>query len=78
MIEQDLKSHGNDDVELVIIPEADHSLQEIAESEDQRLKERMSLESFRRPYWEEYLLPSHPISIGDFKKVCRWADINRP
>jgi dipeptidyl aminopeptidase/acylaminoacyl peptidase len=54
MIEQDLKSHGNDDVELVIIPEADHSFQEIAESEDQKLKERMSLESFRRPYREEY------------------------
>jgi len=56
MVEEDLKRHGNDDVELAIIPEADHSFQEIAESEDQRLKERMSLESFRRPYREEYFV----------------------
>jgi dipeptidyl aminopeptidase/acylaminoacyl peptidase len=54
MIERVLRDHGNDDLELAIIPEADHSFQEIAESEDQRLKERMSLESFRRPYREEY------------------------
>ncbi len=38
MIELELKKHGNDDVELAIIPEADHSFQEIAESEDQRLR----------------------------------------
>ena len=43
MIEEDLRKHGNDDVELAIIPEADHSFQEIAESEDQRLREGMSL-----------------------------------
>lgn len=54
MIELELKKHGNSDVELAIIPEADHSFQEIAESEDLRLRERMYLESFRRPYREEY------------------------
>lgn len=54
MIEEDLKRHGNEDVELVIIPETDHSFQEVAETLDLRLRERMSLESFRRPYREEY------------------------
>lgn len=56
MIERDLKEHGNDNVELIIIPDADHSFQQIAESYDQRLRERMSLESFRRPYREEYFM----------------------
>ena len=65
MIEKDLRKHGNDDVELAIIPEADHSFQEIAESEDQRLRERMSLESFRRPYREEYF-----VALASFLK--RW------
>jgi len=54
MIKEDLNRHGNYDVELATIPEADHSFQEIAESEDLRLRERMSFESFRRPYREEY------------------------
>lgn len=54
MIEQELKRHGSVDVELAIILEADHSFQEIAKSENKRLKERMSLESFRQPYREEY------------------------
>ncbi len=56
MIERDLKEHGNKNVELVIIPNADHSFQQVAESEELMLKERMSLESFRRPYREEYFL----------------------
>lgn len=56
MIEQDLKEHGNKNVELVIIPDADHSFQQIAEPAELRLKERISLESFRRPYREEYFL----------------------
>lgn len=56
MIERDLKDHGNNNVELVLIPDADHSFQQIAESYDLRLRERMSLESFRRPYREEYFM----------------------
>lgn len=39
---------------LVIIPGADHSFQEIAEDEDLRFRERMSLESCKRPYCSAY------------------------
>lgn len=56
MIERDLKQHGNENVELIIIPDADHSFQQIAESDDLRLRERMSLDSFLRPYREEYFV----------------------
>lgn len=56
MIERDLKKHGNENVELAIIPDADHSFQQIAESYDLTLRERMSLESFRRPYREDYFM----------------------
>jgi dipeptidyl aminopeptidase/acylaminoacyl peptidase len=51
---EDLKSRGNDQVELKIIPGVDHSFQLAAEDEDLRLRERMSLESFRRPYSDLY------------------------
>jgi len=54
MIEKELRRNGNNDVELVIIPNSDHSFQEVAEDRDTRLRERMSLESFRRPYKQEY------------------------
>ncbi len=53
MIERELRANGVD-VELVIIPNADHSFQEVAEDEETRLRERMSLESFKRPYRREY------------------------
>lgn len=54
-IEKELRVNGNNNVELVIIPGVDHSFQISAEDEDTRLKERMSLESFKRPILEEYL-----------------------
>lgn len=53
MIERELRSRGVP-VELVIIPGADHSFQNVPEKEEERLKERMSLECFKRPYNEEY------------------------
>jgi len=54
MVEKELVAHGNEDVERVIIQAADHSFQAVPKDEDLRLRERMSLESFRRPYKEEY------------------------
>ena len=54
MIEKELRSSGNNDVEMVVIPDADHSFQEVAENEGTRLRERMSLESFKRPYKREF------------------------
>ncbi|WP_440955656.1 alpha/beta hydrolase family protein [Methanosarcina sp. Mfa9] len=42
------------DVELAILPGADHSFQEVPADEDERLRERMSLECLRRPYRQEY------------------------
>lgn len=53
-IERELRAWGNNDVELVIIQDADHSFQQIATSENARLRERMSLESFKNPYKDEY------------------------
>jgi len=54
LIEKELKKWGNRDVELKIISKADHSFQEVAEEEEIRLKEMMSLACFSRPYREEY------------------------
>jgi hypothetical protein len=53
MIERELRINGVD-VELAVIPNSDHSFQEVAEDEETRLKERMSLKSFKRPYRREY------------------------
>jgi dienelactone hydrolase len=55
-IRDDLIKNGNRNVDLIIIPGADHSFQEIAEDLDLRLRERMSLESCKRPYCSEYFL----------------------
>jgi len=54
MIEKELSANGNNDVELVVIPCADHSFQEVAKDEETRLRERMSLESSKRPYKREF------------------------
>lgn len=53
-IDRELAANGNNDVELVIIPKVDHSFQSVPEDEDARLRERMSLESFKNPVSEEY------------------------
>ena len=53
-IEKELGIHGNREVETVIIPNADHSFQQAPHDEEIRLKERMSLSSFKRPYRKEY------------------------
>lgn len=53
MIESELRGRCVP-VELVIIPGADHSFQKVPEDKEERLKERMSLECFKRPYNEEY------------------------
>ena len=49
-----LMREGNRDVELAIIPSVDHSFQEVPDDEDLRLRERMNLESFHRPYSSAY------------------------
>ncbi len=53
-IEEELRHWGNSDVELVLIEGADHSFQQTAPDEDTRIRERMSLESFKHPYVENY------------------------
>ncbi|MDM7938838.1 MAG: alpha/beta hydrolase [Methanothrix sp.] len=53
-IEKELRARGNLSSRVVIIPNADHSFQVVPDDEELRLRERMSLESFRRPYSELY------------------------
>jgi uncharacterized protein len=45
---------GNRDVEITILPGADHSMQSTPDDEDERLRERMSMASFRRPFHARY------------------------
>ena len=45
---------GNRDVELTVLARADHSMQATPDDEDERLRERMSMESFRRPFHHRY------------------------
>jgi len=45
---------GNRSVELRVLPGADHSLQMAAGDADGRLRERLSMESFRRPFHPDY------------------------
>ncbi len=49
-----LEKRGNKEVEMAIIPGVDHSFQEVPDDGDLRLRERMSLESFHRPYSSTY------------------------
>jgi len=65
MVERELRAKGNGNVELIIIPGADHSFQAVPDDEDLRLRERMSLESFRRPYKDDYFQ-----SLMDFLSRC--------
>jgi len=48
-----LKASGID-VELKTIPEADHSFQQTAPDWETRIREKMSMACFKRPYREEY------------------------
>jgi pimeloyl-ACP methyl ester carboxylesterase len=52
---------GNRDVELTVISRADHSMQSTPDDLDIRLRERMSFESFRRPYHARY-----PAVVAEF------------
>jgi len=54
LIREELARNGNEDVEMRIIPDADHSFQEVAGDEETRLREWMSMESFRHPFRQEY------------------------
>ena len=49
-----LVKKGNKKVELAIIPGTDHSFQKVPEDVELCLRERMSLESFHRPYSSAY------------------------
>ncbi len=53
-VEAELRRWGNNNVKRVIIDGADHSFQQTAPDEETRIRERMSLESFKRPYVESY------------------------
>jgi len=50
LLRDHLLKEGNKEVELAIIPGADHSFQEVLGDEDLRLRERMTLGSIKRPY----------------------------
>ena len=45
---------GNRDVELLVLPRADHSFQLTPDDEDERLRERMTMQSFLRPFHQRY------------------------
>jgi len=45
---------GNRDVELVVLPRADHSFQCTPDDEGERLRERMTMQSFLRPFHPRY------------------------
>ena len=45
---------GNRDVELIVLPRADHSFQRTPDDEDERLRERMTMQSFLRPFHPRY------------------------
>jgi hypothetical protein len=49
-IARTLSESGNDHVTLVVVPEADHSMQLAPDDDETRLRERISFESFHRPY----------------------------
>jgi len=53
-IQQELLTSVNDDVDLRIIPGADHSFQISPEDQDERMRQRISLSSFSNPFSEEY------------------------
>ncbi len=53
-IREELHRSRNNDVELQIIPGADHSFQKAPGNLDTRLREKFSQECFKRPYVEEY------------------------
>jgi pimeloyl-ACP methyl ester carboxylesterase len=54
-IEKALRAAGNRDVTLVVVPGADHSMQMPPADPEMRLRERISFESFRRPFSERFL-----------------------
>lgn len=51
---QTLWAAGNRDVDLLVLPRADHSFQRTPEDEDERLRERMTMRSFLRPFHPRY------------------------
>ncbi|MCW4023245.1 MAG: alpha/beta hydrolase [Candidatus Bathyarchaeota archaeon] len=53
-IKEELNRNGNTNAKLVIINSADHSFQQAAPDYDTRIRERMSLASFKRPFVESY------------------------
>lgn len=49
-----LRDAGNSDITQVTVDGVDHSFQEVAPSEEERLRERLTFRSFLRPYREDY------------------------
>lgn len=54
-VAQALHDAGNDRVTLVVIPRADHSMQLAPDDLETRIRERISFESFARPYSQFFL-----------------------
>lgn len=54
-VAQALRDAGNTDVTLIVVPGADHSMQIAPDDDELRLRERISMESFSRPYSEFFL-----------------------
>ena len=52
---------GNRDVELLVVPRADHSFQRTPDDGDERLRERMTMQSFLRPFH-----PRYPAAIVEY------------
>ncbi|HZQ07273.1 MAG TPA: alpha/beta fold hydrolase [Anaerolineae bacterium] len=54
-VAQTLRAAGNQNVTHVVVPGADHSMQLTPDDIEQRLRERISFESFKRPYSQFFL-----------------------
>lgn len=65
---QALWAAGNRNVELTVLARADHSMQATPPEKETRLRERMSFQSFRRPFVERY-----PAVVAEFLSRQRRA-----
>lgn len=54
-VAQTLREAGNQAVTRIVVPGADHSMQLAPTDDETRLRERISMDSFRRPYSEFFL-----------------------
>ncbi len=75
-----MSGSGNPDVEAACVPGADHSFQEAAGDEHDRMRERHTFESFRRPYRGEVyrrILGRLQRVVPPVDPVVDWEDVQR-